>query len=164
MKKWLIITVIICLSICGCDTNSTTKPQINNLNFTVHGVIDNTEYMFNATTEDNEIKLSVVAPKRLENFKLSYKNDSIKFNYLDLEKEIPLKDFEEDSVFKILLLGFENALNSEAMSIEDDNYFIKFNVDKAEYKMFFSQSGLPLKIVDKDLKREILFKGITILN
>ena len=90
--------------------------------------------------------------------------DTVKINYLDLEKEIPLVSLHPDSVFRILYEGILKASETENLSIEDDKYFIPFSVETEEYFIYFGQSGLPLEIKAKDNETHILIKGAAILN
>ena len=163
MKKLLLIITAFCLFLCGCKNETEIKPYLENINFTVHSIFGNTEYILNGfCSEDGRVELSVQSPAEMENIKFCLVEDTVKIYYLDLEKEIPLKNFEENSVLKIVFTGFIEAFKCDSLYFEDNNYIMDFEVDAIDYRMYYSQSGLPLKISSQNENTEIIFEGMSV--
>lgn len=161
LRKLLLLNIIICFFLCGCQNKTNFTPKTNNLIFTV----ETDSYVFNAATDKNSnLNISIIAPENIANFKYIFKPDDVTINYLNLTKEIPLKSFEEDSVFKIIYLGFLYANKQSEFYFNNDEISLKYSVNDKDFQLFFSESGLPLKIESTDKKTEILFKGMTVTN
>ena len=159
----IIISLGLILLLTSCRQADEVIPQTANLGFCVHTVWNKTEYILDGVTDENSnLSLSVTSPEELENLKFAFKDDSVTVNYLDLEKEIPLKSFEEDSPIKIVYEGFKSAENPENVFTENGEYFTEFSLGKEDYRFTFSQGGLPLSIkTSKD--NLIMFKGLQVL-
>ena len=164
MRK-LILCLLLIFSLCACGNKTEAIPETKNLSFCVATVSQNTEYILSATTNQNsQLHLTVENPENIANLKMFFCGDTVKINYLDLEKEIPLVSLHPDSVFRILYEGILKASETENLSIEDDKYFIPFSVETEDYFIYFGQSGLPLEIKAKDNETRILIKDAAILN
>ncbi len=164
MRK-LILFLLLIFSLCACKNESQAKPETKNLTFTAVSVFENTEYILSASTDENSnLYLTVKNPENITNLKFFFTPETIKLNYLNLEKAIPTDSLQTDSVFRILYEGILKASKTQNLSIEDDKYFIPFSVDNKHYLFYFGQSGLPLEIRSKDNKVQILIKGAAISN
>ena len=163
MRK-IIIPLIFILILCSCSKNSNVKPVTGNLSFTLQSVLNNNEYIIDAKTDsDSNLSLSFKAPENLKNLKMHIKDYNITVNFMDLEKEIPLKSVEEDSPISIIFEAVNTALKTEKLDFKDNEYLCDFNVKNSDYSFIFSQSGLPLSIKKND-ENLILFKSVTVLN
>ncbi len=157
--------MILIFLLTGCNSQTSIKPESQNLSFTAVCSIDGFEYIFTALT-DNEANLCLtqVSPEENQNLKISFNNDTVFLNYLELEKEFKLSNFSADSPFRILGEAF-NALNSSvAFSNEDNRLVLDFKADNQKFKLYLSETGLPLEIQAEDPQNNIIFKGITILS
>ncbi|MBQ6848054.1 MAG: hypothetical protein IJO62_03970 [Clostridia bacterium] len=160
MKKLmlLIFCTYFCV-LCGCNDVSNVIPNTKNLAFTVESNFKNTDYIFYATTDgDGTLSLTVKEPENIENLKLMFLDGSIRLNYLEIEKEIPIENFEGISLFKILYEGFKAE---KSLEFDDDEYFSEFKVDNEKFRFYFAESGLPLCI--KGENKKIFFKGVTVI-
>ncbi len=164
MRK-LILFLLLVFSLCACENKTESKPETKNLSFTATTVSENTEYLLSANTDENSgLYLTVENPESMANLKMFFSKETVKINYLDLEKEIPVDSLQTDSVFRILYEGILKASKTENLSVENDKYFIPFSVDDKEYLIYFGQSGLPFEIKSKDNKTQILIKSASISN
>ena len=162
MRK-IVISLGLILLLTSCRQAEEVIPQTANLGFCVHTVWNKTEYVLDGTTDRNSnLSLSVTAPEQLKSLKFVFSDDSVTVNYLNLEKEIPLKSFEEDSPLRVVFEGFKSAKNPEKVYTENGEYFTEFTLGKEDYRFTFSQGGLPISI--KDSKENlIMFKGLQVI-
>lgn len=162
MRK-IVISLGLILLLTSCRQAEEVIPQTANLGFCVHTVWNKTEYVLDGTTDRNSnLSLSVTAPEQLKSLKFVFSDDSVTVNYLNLEKEIPLKSFEEDSPIRIVYEGFKSAENPENVFTEKGEYFTEFSLGKEDYRFTFTQGGLPLSIkTTKD--NLIMFKSMQVL-
>ncbi len=159
--------IIICLSLLilltSCKSAEEIKPKTQNLRFTLHTVWNKTEYILNGETDDiSRLFLSVTSPKGLENFKISSDFQSVKINYLDLEKEIPLKAIEEDSPLRVIFEGIKSARTNTEMFEKNEEFFTEFSLKSSNYRFVFTESGLPISIKGEN-NNLIIFKGLQVL-
>ena len=161
MRKIVIcLGLILCLT--SCRQAEEVVPQTANLGFCVHTVWNKTEYVLDGETDQNSnLSFSVTEPEELKNLKFFLKDDKVTVRYLDLEKEIPLKSFEEDSPFRVVYEGFKSAENPEKVYTENGEYFTEFSLGKEDYRFTFSQGGLPISI-STSKENLIMFKGLRI--
>ena len=160
MRKIVVILSLI-LFLTSCRQAEKVVPQTANLGFCVHTVWNKSEYVLDGVTDENSnLFLSVTEPKELKNLKFSLKGDCVTVGYLDLEKEILLNSFEEDSPLRVVYEGFKSAEN---IFTENGEYFTEFSFGKENYRFTFTQGGLPLSIKTKD-DNLIIFKSIQVLN
>lgn len=163
MRK-IVISLGLILLLTSCRQAEEVVPQTANLGFCVHTVWNKTEYILDGVTDENSnLSLSVTEPEELKNLKFSLREDCVTVSYLDLEKEIPLNSFEEDSPIRIVYEGFKSAENYENVFTENGEYFTEFSLGKEDYRFTFSQGGLPLGIKTSE-DNFIMFKGLQILN
>lgn len=163
MRRLLLCSLLLLFFLCACSSVSTVKPETENLAFTVVGVFDNIEYILSATTDDSSnLTLTVQNPENLANLKLCFTADTVKLNYLDLEKHISTESFGEYSFIRILYEGFLNASKTQSLEFQNDEYFLDYKIENQNFRIYFGSSGLPLKIEGENT--EIIIKGATILN
>lgn len=162
MRK-IVISLGLVLLLTSCRQAEEVIPQTANLRFCVHTVWNKTEYVLDGETDQNSnLYFTVTEPEQLKNLKFSFSDDGVTVTYLDLEKEIPLKSFEEDSPLRVVYEGFKSARNPEKVYTENGEYFTEFSLGKEDYRFTFSQGGLPLGIkTSKDSL--IMFKGLQVL-
>lgn len=163
MLRKIVICLGLVLLLTSCRQAEEVIPQTANLGFCVHTVWNKTEYILDGETDQNSnLYFSVTEPEQLKNLKFSLRDDCVTVSYLDLEKEIPLKSFEEDSPLRVVFEGFKSAKNPEKVYTENGEYFTEFSLGKEDYRFTFSQGGLPLGIkTSKD--NLIMFKGLQVL-
>jgi hypothetical protein len=159
----IVISLGLVLLLTSCRQAEEVIPQTANLRFCVHTVWNKTEYVLDGETDRNSnIYFTVTEPEQLKNLKFLFSDDGVTVTYLDLEKEIPLKSFEEDSPLRVVYEGFMGARNPEKVYTENGEYFTEFSLGKEDYRFTFSQGGLPLSI--KTSKGNlIMFKGLQVI-
>ena len=163
MRK-IVISLGLVLLLTSCRQAEEVIPQTANLRFCVHTVWNKTEYVLDGETDQNSnLYFTVTEPEQLKNLKFSFSDDGVTVTYLDLEKEIPLKSFEEDSPLRVVFEGFKSAKNPEKVYTENREYFTEFSLGKEDYRFTFSQGGLPLSI-KTTTDNIIMFKSMQVLN
>ena len=128
MRK-IVISLGLVLLLTSCRQAEEVIPQTANLRFCVHTVWNKTQYILDGETDRNSnIYFTVTEPEQLKNLKFSFSDDGVTVTYLDLEKEIPLKSFEEDSPLRVVYEGFKSARNPEKVYTENGEYFTEFSL------------------------------------
>lgn len=163
MKK-VLFPILVLLILCSCNTNTKINPIVKEIKFTAQTLWDSTEYTLDTETDKNlKTTVTVTSPEKIRNLKFIFSGDVVFLYYLDLEHKISLNELSVDSPLRILFEGLKSASKENAVISENGTYYIKFSVDNTEYKLFFSETGLPQKIAD-NRESNIIFKNVTILN
>lgn len=161
MKKLsFLFFCILIFVLCSCKNTDKFIPITKNLSFTAESVFGATEYSINTICDNNgNLTFCVKKPENIKDLKLIFSNKNVKVCFYELEKEIPLVNLEENSLFKIIYCAFSNTENIE---YHNGEYRSIFTVNEEEYEIIFSEFGIPLEIKSENCK--ITFKGTSILN
>ncbi len=164
MKKILLTFILICF-LCSCSKNVTVKPQTQNLTFDINCTLKKEPYSFLVQSDNNSnLTITIKKPDTLKNFKMNFQDEICQIDYLGLKKELPLDSFEKESVLRIFYEGFSKSKYTSELVFQDNEYFLEYRFNENKYRFYFSQKGLPLSIKGVDNDKEILIKGVTILN
>ncbi len=163
MRRLSLLLILLLLpTFTGCKKACNVKPQLNNLFFTATACWNGTDYNFSCQTDNSTLNLTVNLPQNCQNYKLSCNSDKIICNYLELEKSFAVSSLPENSVVGILHLAFRHSLNNPTVCFEKDTYFTDFSAESQNYRLYISQSGLPIKIVALNSENALFFNGVTV--
>lgn len=163
-KKALPTIIFLLIFLCSCKESVDFTPTLRQIEFTVQTVWKDTNYLFSVVT-DNELNATVTVqePTAIEGLKMTFSPQTVKTEYRGIKNELPLSAFDESSLFAVvysILLQTDKSQNK--IERQEENILIPCEITGTDYRIYFSETGLPLKIESPDTT--ILFKGISILN
>lgn len=163
-KSLLFISLSVVLLFCSCAQKSKLKPISDSFAFTAIAKWDNTEFEIDTAVYSEETVFTIKSPEKIRNLKLAFSGDSVNLYYLGLEKSFNISQIEPSSPVRIIYEGLSCAKdeNSEITKKETE-YFLKYSVANNQYLLYFSETGLPIKITDKSEKHTIELMGAAIL-
>lgn len=164
-KRTLPILLILLIFLCSCKaTNRNAKPLVRQIEFTAQTNLDDIPYLFTVKTDsDLNATITVKAPQEIKGLQMIFSPETVKTRFLNIETEIPLSGFSENSPFSTVyqLLLYADEPKNE-ISYQNDHIFSECEIAGKNYRLYYTETGLPLKAESPD--KNILFKSISILS
>ena len=157
MKKLLCLLLFVPLI--GCAQKTDIKPVTRNISFSAEMTYYNEYYEMAVDIKGNgDMSVSILQPKELE---------GLIFNIIDGKTTAEFSGIKinTDDNYKTAAINFiSSVFKAEEQTVfENDNrFFTKGICDGGEYKMYISEAGLPLQIVDGGNRFEIIIKNLKI--
>ncbi len=160
MKKIICLIFIILLSFSGCAKKS---PEVTPVT---------TGLKFNAQIISGEQKLNC-SVKIDTNGNMQMKTDQIEYlfsgntvtlNYSDISHKTEISALPKNTYTDLLYIIFNSVSKSGKCVISDDKeYYISNSTDKYKYTCFFAETGVPLKIEEKNFGITAIITGSVII-
>ena len=157
MKKLLCLLLFIPLI--GCAQKTNIKPVTRNISFSAEMSYYN-EYYEMAVDINNsgDMSVSILQPKELEGLIFNIKDGKTTAEFSGIR-------INTDNNYKTAAVNFiYSVFKAEEQTVfENDNrFFTKGICDGGEYKMYISEAGLPLQILDSTNRFEVIVKNLKI--
>lgn len=147
----------------GCKSKAENiKPITNNVSFDCNITFYNEDYDCKVTnTKNNEITLKFSSPENINGLEYIITKDKITSVYKGIEYESRIESYPPQSIAKFIytVLCSENNKVLE----QNDNFFVEGKTKDYNYKMHLGQTGLPIKITEKNNSITVIIKNATIL-
>ena len=119
MKK-IIICIMLCATLCGCQKTNETKPILNDISFDINITYYNEKYFASGKMQDNILTLEMKEPSEIEGMVLILSDSSVKVNYKGLTFE-PTKNSLLPSACSMFYDALDAVLKGSA-KLQDDDY------------------------------------------
>lgn len=167
MKKT--ICILLCLSFLffsGCESKKTEiKPITKNLSFTAEIEHDNNIYTYDAIINNNygiELKATT---NGLSGLSYHFSGNTLTERFNKLEHIIETSSLPDGIIIDFIYSVYSTiSKNKTTVKFQDNQYFLSDKNDKYCFKMFFGQTGLPLKIEDKENGITVIIKNASLIN
>ena len=157
MKKLLCLLLFVPLI--GCTQKTNIKPVTRNISFTAEMAYYNEYYEMSVNIgSSGDMSVSVLQPRELEGLVFNITNGKTTAEYSGIK-------IDTNDTYKTAAANFIfSVFKAEKQEVFKNNnrFFTKGKCDGGEYKMYISEAGLPLKILDSADRFEILIKNLTI--
>ena len=161
----VIILVINIISLCSCKNSGKVIPVSSGLSFTASCSYNNENYNIEASIHKNktaEFKFFFTDGSNSMIFK--YSNNLVKLIYDSLEYEIPIDNLKNSSITNLLYYLFKDLNdNEQKIKFKDGIGVLERKVQDYDYKFYISQTGLPIKLIEKKYDIIIEFKNQSFL-
>lgn len=166
MKK--IICILLCLSFLlfsGCGSKKTeVKPITKNLSFTAEIEHNNNFYTYDAKINNNyEIELKATS-NGLSGLSYHFSGNTLTEKFNKLEHTIDVSSLPDGVIIDFIYSVFSTiSKNKTTVKFQDNQYFLSDKSDKYCFNMFLGQTGLPLKIEDKENGITVIIKNASLI-
>ena len=157
MKKLLCLLLFIPLI--GCAQKTNIKPVTRNISFITEMTYYNEYYEMAVNINGSgDMSISILQPKELEGlvFNITNGKTTAEFSGIKINTNDNYKTAAVNFIYSVLKTEKQEVFKS------DNHFFTKGKCDGGEYKMYISEAGLPLKILDSGARFEIIIKNLTI--
>ncbi|MBR4123475.1 MAG: hypothetical protein IKT93_03570 [Clostridia bacterium] len=160
MKKIICLIFLVLLSFSGCAKKSPeVTPVTTGLKFNAQ--ITNGEQNLNCSVK---IDANGNMQMKIDQIEYLFSGNTITINYADISHKTELSAFPKNTFADFLYVIFNSVSKSGKDVITNDKeYYISNSTDKYEYTCFFAQTGLPLKITEKNFGITALITGAQII-
>lgn len=160
MKK-IIFLPLIALVLCGCTKTKYTEPVLNNISFTASIVLNNSEFIADATLLEDELELVVNSPQEIKGLILSISKNGVNAVFNGITFAPDVNSLPNGAVIQILFEIIRDIEGKNAVC-NNENCMIQGKVNNYAYDFIFSPAGLPISLEIKDLNLKINFTNVTI--
>lgn len=162
MKR--LICVILMLSLCACSGKKQVIPIVSGMDFTA--VIHYYNEIYECAVEVDKgccAVMRVTSPEDLAGLKFICKGDTLTAEFMGLSYTPDTESMPSGAVAKTVYgILFDCYTNKPAASDDGGNYSISGKVDKHNYTLSLSPSGLPLSVQIPDKSYTVDFKNVTL--
>ena len=165
MKKVLCVILIIFVFLSGCSAvNKAPYPVISNISFVAEVEYQNKIFEYAVTISDtDEYKIDILKNGKETGFTVTFNNDKMQFSLQDLKYETSLSELPQGLFIDIIYTCFSSLPKNTPTESKDDLFLIENKTQKYDYIIYFTQSGLPLKMEEKNNSITAIFKSMKIL-
>lgn len=161
MLKKVFLLSVICISLCGCGTNKTVAPILENISFTAEVEYCGQKFSCETVLLENDAKITVLNPEEIKGLVLEYKKGTVSGNFYGVAFVPDADHFPLNSVPQLLYNTVcdikDNKTNA---NFNSDNCEIKGMLGGNDYVLIFSPSGLPISLEFSDLELRLQFNNI----
>lgn len=160
MKKILCLLIsVFFLCSCGAKSNNIT-PVTKGISFNADISYYNETYTVSVNIADNgDTEISYNSPKELSGLKIIYSGDQITADYNGIKYNTLQESLPQYSASDIIYKAFSH--DYDTVYSKDDSYYVEYDCDGLNFKMYLGATGLPIKIESPYLSAEI--KNATII-
>lgn len=164
--KRMVSLVVLVLFLCGCQGKQPVKTKGVGFSFGLDLAYYNEEYSLSGSVfEDGVLVVEVTAPEDLSGLKLTYKNQTVKAEYMGLtytpdNGKMPV-GCATTVLYELLRLVEETQ---ELPRQKDGQVFREGKVGEYWYRFFFSPLGLPLSFEVPACGLTGVFHDVTLLS
>ena len=165
MKKILSFVFAFLFSLSGCSAvNRAPYPVISNISFVAEIEYQNKIFEYAITiSKTNEYKIDILKNGKETGLTIIFNNDKMQFSFQDLKYETTLSDLPQGLFIDLIYNCFNSIPKNTTTELDKDLFFIKNKTQKYDYKIYFSESGLPIKMEEKNNSITAIFKGMKIM-
>lgn len=160
MKKIICLIFLILLSFSGCAKKSPeVAPVTTGLKFNAE--ITNSEQKLNCSVK---IDANSNMQMKIDQIEYLFTGNTVTLNYGDISHQIEISSLPENTLTDFLYSVFNSVSKSDKNVMSDgEEYYISSSTDKYEYTCFFAQTGIPLKITEKNFGITVFISKATII-
>lgn len=138
------------------------SPIIKNISFNVSSHYLDNNYEFKVEIDDNlNTEYTVISPEKARNLKFNFSGDIFIVSFNNLTQKFSIEDLPENFLPKIINCGLKSCKGENIIIHSKNNqHYISFYYYGEPYKLFFAETGLPLKITGNN--SSIIFKQTTL--
>ena len=154
------------LFISGCKKEkSKVKPITNNLSFTAEIEHNNIIYTYD-TIINNDYEMELKATSSgLSGLSYHFSGNTLTEKFNKLEHTIEISSLPDGVIIDFIYSVFSTiSRNKTTVKFQDNQYFLSDKSDKYCFNMFLGQTGLPLKIEDKENGITVIIKNASLIN
>lgn len=154
------------LFISGCKKEkSKVKPITNNLSFTAEIEHNNIIYTYD-TIINNDYEMELKATSSgLSGLSYRFSGNTLTEKFNKLEHTIEISSLPDGVIIDFIYSVFSTiSRNKTTVKFQDNQYFLSDKSDKYCFNMFLGQTGLPLKIEDKENGITVIIKNASLIN
>lgn len=163
MRKLLIFTILLCITLCSCGKDDTTVG------------IDSSAFFTNFTAEYNDLSISgsltsddnsgyaisITAPENLNGLNMVYNNDKIRLSFFGLSKEFERSAIPQyNTVFTVCDVIDSVIHSSPAAEKTDDGYVLSGDINGTNYSLTLNDDRKPqILTVDGEMPITVKFSS-----
>ena len=164
MKKAALLTLVVCLFICGCSNAKTVSPVTKGIKFTLNAISDESEYNVSVLIDKGGcMDATVKSPEILNGMKITANNFETSTEYKDLKYTYNEDDFAGNNLL-IAVFSILSSCEKKQLLLENgENCVINDKYLGEKYEFTFSPSGLPIKLSIPSRNLEAVFSDVGVV-
>lgn len=160
MKK-IFVLLFSFLLLCGCASEKSTSPIVDNISFTATINYNDTVYECNAEILHSNISLSLLKPNDIKDLIIKIDDNSITTEFFGVNHTYSLDSLPHGALARLILVVIDDVSNKTIEHTEGNGELCGF-CDEYNYKFVFSPSGTPLLLEINELNFSMEFKNIVL--
>ena len=164
MKKILCIILVFLLFLVSCKKSTSISPVITDISFTAEASINNEISKYETVIKYKDDNILIELSDLSSGITFSFYDGKLTEKLYNIENKTDISSLSALSVPELIYFIINDITQNNKLIKSDDNFFyIESDTDKYDYKIFFAESGIPLKIEENNLSVKILIKNARLL-
>ena len=147
--------------LCGCTKPISQTAILNNLQFDAEiSSNDEKHNFFVSVNENGDTEMVCTDDLNISGTAFKFSQNGLTVSYNKLEYKTDINSLPDGINLDMLYCIFKNT-KTDRLKSENDLFFINGNTEKYKYKIYFGQTGLPIKIEEENFNISVLLKNVS---